>query len=154
MALAEWTGRVDTKASIALSTELALIAAVIAVLGSPLDLPRGDGEPVSSLLYGGGVVLILLGALLAIWAVMPRLGGPGDRTTRPHRNYVYFGALRHWDVRELPDALRGPDRLEVLSEQLVAMSRVVWRKHQLVRSSLVLSAAGLTSTATAVLVPV
>jgi hypothetical protein len=138
-ALADWTGKVDVKASIALSTELALVTAVVTALSSRFELIRPDGAFTLATLYLG-VGLLMSGAFLAIAAVIPRLG----RTGRPQRNFVYFGSLRHWQAEELQVALRETDPLEMLSVQLVAMSRIVWRKHLLVLCSLTVSALGLT----------
>jgi hypothetical protein len=138
-ALADWTGKVDVKASIALSTELALVTAVITALSSRFELIRPEGAFTLATLYLG-VGLLMSGAFLAIAAVVPRLG----RTGRPQRNFVYFGSLRHWQAEELQVALRETDPLEMLSVQLVAMSRIVWRKHLLVLCSLTVSALGLT----------
>ncbi|MEU9608888.1 Pycsar system effector family protein [Streptomyces sp. NPDC048057] len=143
--IVEVTARGDAKASIALSAELALAAVAVARLGSP---PHDETVLSQALLYAGAV-LLMLASLFALSAVVPRLPEP----VQPG-GLLYFGALRLWDARELPAALRGADALESLSEQLVAMSRIAWRKHRLVAHSLRISVLGLVCLGVAALIPV
>ncbi|MEU5979659.1 Pycsar system effector family protein [Streptomyces sp. NPDC047315] len=143
--VAEVTARGDAKASIALSAELALAAVAVARLGSP---PPHETALSKGLLYVGAV-LLMLASLFALSAVLPRLAAPV-----PPGELLYFGALRHWDARELPAALRDADALESLSEQLVTMSRIAWRKHRLVAHSLRVSVLGLLCLGVAALIPV
>lgn len=140
-ALVDWTGKGDVKASIALSTELA-VATAITALTTRGHWTSETGGVLVPVLVRGGTVLLLLGVLLALVAVVPRSGGAA-RNSHRNGNFIYFGALRHWDARELSIALRSADCLPVLSEQLVIMSRIAWRKHALVKYSLAIATTGL-----------
>jgi hypothetical protein len=140
-AVGNWTARVDTKASIALAIEAA-------VLGFVVTLATGDGELAdssgwTSALLLGGVCVLLLSVALSILVVFPQLRGRKSR--REHaQNFVYFGHLRHWNPTDLEARLAAtPVRLAQLSRQLVHMSRIAWRKHVWLQWSLSLLMAGL-----------
>jgi hypothetical protein len=94
--------------------------------------------------FGTGVFLLVCAIVLAGAAVFPQLN---RREARRHwrRNYVYFGHLRRWDPAELVSALEhgvGRRNREVLSTQLVALSKIVWRKHSFLQASMALVALG------------
>jgi hypothetical protein len=130
-----WTGKVDTKASIVLAIESA-------VFGFVVTLSRGGGEfdsleGSSQCWFGIGLGFLLLAVVLALLAVIPQLN---RRKTQQNwqTNTIYFGHLRHWEpqalARRLADAA---DHREQLAEQLVAMSKIAWRKHVWLQCSLV-----------------
>lgn len=139
--LAEWTGRADTKASTALSVELAVLAGGMALISSG----RGagpDGTVLSAVLMASGMVLVLLGVFLAVAALLPRSWKkPGDPAEA--ENFVYFGTLRRMPSEQVVTMLRDTDVLEVLSGQLVTMSHITWRKLVLVKYSLMVACSGL-----------
>ncbi|MFF2778514.1 Pycsar system effector family protein [Streptomyces sp. NPDC058052] len=139
--LAEWTGRADTKASTALSVELAVLAGGMALVSSG----RGtgpDGTALSAALMASGMVLVLLSVLLAAAALLPRSWkAPGDPAAT--ENFIYFGTLRSMPSDQVATMLRETDVLEVLSGQLVTMSHIAWRKLILVKYSLVAACSGL-----------
>ena len=139
-ALVDWTGKVDTKASFALALESAVIAAIISLTGSGRRLSGLSGFwPLLG--FWVGSLCLLLAALAAASVVAPRLRA--SATKKEWRdNYIYFGHLRHWSAPDLAKALTKRDLLPVLSRQLVAMSRVAWRKHRRVQASLVLAVIG------------
>ncbi|MFJ4617606.1 Pycsar system effector family protein [Streptomyces sp. NPDC088812] len=149
-ALADWTGKVDTKAAFALTVESAALA-LTAVLRSsshsgPGGAPRLDGLSAPALATVG-MGLLTVAALLAVLAVVPRLGDEGVPRSGP--GFVYFGDLRGLAPDELAQTLRTTDPLPVLSRQLVIMSKIAWRKHRCTQASLALAAAGLVTAALA-----
>ncbi|MFF3942090.1 Pycsar system effector family protein [Streptomyces phaeofaciens] len=139
-ALGEWTARVDTKASFALTLEAAALAAVTALAsGGGLGLRT---LPVVLLVVFVAGLLSLLGAICcAMLVVAPRTRGESTAAEAAD-NFVYFGHLRHWDPEGLRRALTTRDPLPMLSRQLVVMSRIAWRKHRWVELSFALSGLG------------
>lgn len=141
-ALADWTGKADTKASIALSIQSTVLALVGALATS------GSGAKVQSipgqvLLWTGGCIL-LCGALLAVVAIAPNLGlerrGPG-----PEDDYLFFGHLRHFKPEVLEAALKSDSTLSALSRQIVVMSQIAWIKHRRVQFSFIFAVIGCAS---------
>jgi hypothetical protein len=128
-ALGDWTGRVDVKASIVLSLEVAVFGFVVAMArpGGPWSLPVGS----ASGLFGAGVGVLLIAALLAAAVVFPQLRGRQAKAEW-RTNYVYFGHLRRWDPTELATTIGQVDdevELTLIGRQLVRMSEIAWRKH-------------------------
>jgi hypothetical protein len=149
-ALDSWTGKVDTKASIALAIEAAIFGFVV-------TLSR-NGERFASLhgarsdWYHVGLALLLLSVAMSLAVVVPQLNRSASRKSW-RSNMIYFGHLRHWKPEELARALR-EERLDEaqLARQLVAMSKIAWRKHACLQWSvagLVLGAACLIGVAIA-----
>jgi hypothetical protein len=139
-ALDSWTGKVDTKASIALAIEIAVLGFVVAQADPEKrfhDLSGGNLH-----WYRAAIVLMLLAVLLSLFVVTPQLNRRRSRREW-RRNTIFFGHLRHWDPQELAAKLR-EDRLqeEQLARQLVAMSKIAWRKHASLQWSLVTFALG------------
>jgi hypothetical protein len=134
------TGRVDTKASIILTLETALLLA-----GFAAEAPHrlvGNLSGRFALVAYIGIVLLILAVVLAALAVIPWLGL--ERTNRRDyvRNAVYFGHLRHWyrDQQRLADYLRRLDhdeQLEQLAREIATLGRLNWRKHRLLQLSMV-----------------
>ncbi|MFD3308184.1 Pycsar system effector family protein [Streptomyces sp. NPDC058694] len=138
-ALADLTGKTDTKAAFALSIESVALGAAFA-LSKNTSFGDVSGSLPSSLLWLGAV-LLALAALLSMWAVLPRMKPSGnDRGGRS--NIVYFGDLRRREPRQLTEALRTTDPLPDLGRQLVVMSQIVWRKQHLVQFSFATAAVG------------
>ncbi|MFB7010269.1 MULTISPECIES: Pycsar system effector family protein [unclassified Streptomyces] len=138
-ALADSTGKADTKASIALSLQ----STVLALLGVLATSGHGMGSrsvTSQALLWAGGCIL-LCGALLAAAAVTPNLRlerkGPG-----PDDDYLFFGHLRHFEPEALEAALRSGSALSALSRQIIVMSEIAWTKHRRVQLSLLLAVMG------------
>lgn len=136
--LTEVTGRVDSKASFALTIESAALGAIVALSGAGVHLGRLSGL-IPSATFWLGVVTLGAAAIAAVSVVIPR--GEGGLHTGP-TNFVYYGQLRHWTADRLATQLADADLLPVLSWQLVEMSRIVWVKHRRVRQSLVLAVLG------------
>lgn len=137
-ALTEVTGRVDSKASFALTIESAALGAIVALSGTGTALGRTSGG-LPATAFWLGVAVLALAAVAAVSVVVPR--GEGKRPSDPP-NYVYYGQLRHWTPDRLADELRDTDLLPVLSRQLVEMSRIIWVKDRRVRQSLLLAVVG------------
>ncbi|WP_083275531.1 Pycsar system effector family protein [Pseudonocardia sp. HH130630-07] len=141
-AISDWTGKVDTKASFALTLEAAGLSAIVL-----LTRPQQPLSQISSQLglatFWLGCILLFSAALAAIAVVMPRIRS--DRTAQEWPdNYIYFGHLRHWSSDALADRLQSSkdDILPILSRQLVNMSKIAWRKHRIVQVSLALAMLG------------
>lgn len=136
----DWTGKVDSKASFALVIESALLVGIVAqsrkdgLLGH-LNTHAERGW------FWVGVIVLIFAVLCVITVVAPRLRGwwVGDEW---RQNYIYFGHLRHWKEADLADALKGGDILPVLSRQLINMSKVAWRKHRRLQTSLAATVLG------------
>ncbi|WP_405743442.1 DUF5706 domain-containing protein [Streptomyces sp. NBC_01525] len=138
-ALVDWTGKADTKASIALSVQ----STVLALVGVLATSGHGTGVrsvPSQVLLWVGGGIL-LVGAVLAAAAVAPNLRLE-RRGPDPDDDYLYFGHLRHFEPEALEAALRSGTALSALSRQIVVMSEIAWTKHRRVQLSFVLAVMG------------
>jgi hypothetical protein len=137
--LVDWTGKVDTKASFALTVESGILVAVTALSGSGRRLGRIDGCALWAFYIG--VAALAIGALFAISVVSPNLR-KAKVTPESQDNFVFFGHVRHWDPAELETALRERDSLPVLARQLVVMSEIAWKKHERVKKSFALAVFG------------
>jgi hypothetical protein len=136
-ALDSWTAKVDTKASIALAIESAAFGFVVTLSAKEEVLASLHGW--RHVLYAGGLGLMLFAVVLALSVVMPQLNR--RRAAREWQdNMVYFGHLRHWDAAQLAERLgdaNAPEYEAQLARQLVAMSKIAWRKHAWLQWSLV-----------------
>ena len=135
-ALTDWTGKVDNKASFALTIESAAIGVVIALSGSGSVLGGLEGGDLC--LYRVGVAMLATSIVLAASAVIPRTRWRASREEWS-QNFVYFGHLRHWPHDELVNALQNADIMPVMAQQLVVMSEIAWKKHVAVQASLVVA---------------
>ncbi|MDJ0004861.1 DUF5706 domain-containing protein [Rhodococcus fascians] len=143
-ALVDWTGKVDTKASFALTIETALLAGVVTLSGPGRVF--GDLHGWSAAWYGLGVFLLVVGVVCAVWVVRPRLRSaqlPGEAA----EDFIYFGHLRRLTADTVQERLDEAPLLPVLSRQLVQMSKTAWTKHRLVQWSMSVSPAGVTALA-------
>lgn len=78
--------------------------------------------------------LILIGALFAVTAVIPRLKSD-DVKDKALDNYIYFGHAQHWEATDLEVALKEREILPVISRQIVVMADIAWQKHRWVQRS-------------------
>ena len=138
-ALADWIGKVDAKASYALTIESGALAGVIALAepGDRLSMSRAG-----TVTFITGVVLLGAGALTAICVVMPRLTSQKTLHHESPSNYVYFGHLRLWSPDDLEAILRNDCILPALCRAVIVMSDCAWKKYRLMQLSLILSAMG------------
>jgi hypothetical protein len=139
-ALSDWTGKVDAKASFALTIESAALAVIVGLSGADHRFGnlRGFWQNAP---FWGGVFLLGLSALAAVSVVAPRIRA---NSVEPEwaDNFIYFGHLKFWQPDQLEQALKDTDPLPALSRQLVVMSRIAWTKHRRVQVSLWLAIAG------------
>lgn len=132
-ALDTWTGKVDSKASISLAIEIAVIGFVITL--STKDGPLVGLTGSDLCFYRIALGFLVLSVLLSMLAVVPQLNRRQAKKNW-RSGMVYFGHLRHWDPKELEKALEAPAKRQ-LADQLVAMSRIAWRKHAWLQWSLI-----------------
>ncbi|MGP3687153.1 Pycsar system effector family protein [Streptomyces sp. IBSNAI002] len=140
-ALGEWTARVDAKASFALTLESAALAGIVALSDKNRLFANLTGFGVRGPLWAG-ILLILAAAVLAILVVVPRLRPREALKAEFDQNFIYFGHLQFWEPTALADRLQQQDMLPALSNQLVNMSKITWRKHRFVQLSFVLAGLG------------
>jgi Family of unknown function (DUF5706) len=146
--LADWTGRIDAKASFALTIESVVLAGVGASAGTAHGFGGISGWWAHSALWIGAGVLVFA-AFAAVTVVLPR---EGARQAGPPGldDYLFYGHLRLWVPQDLAERLAHADPLPALATQLVAMSDIAWVKHRRVRQSLILAMAGVALLALAV----
>jgi Family of unknown function (DUF5706) len=136
-ALMDWSSKVDAKATIVLGLESAVVTTFTALSGG-WSAPTA-GPP--ALYHWAGIGLLVLSVAASVLVVFPRL----DSLVSGRQwegGFVYFGHLRCWEATDLTDALLGGEVLPVLAQQLIAISRICWRKHRLVQLSITLACAG------------
>ncbi|MFF8966037.1 Pycsar system effector family protein [Streptomyces globisporus] len=135
-----WTEKADGKAAFVFGLATAALTA-FATLSAGL-LPPDDRAPDARLLCSwAGVALLLSSSAVSLCVVLPQLDHAVSRT-RWRSGFVYFGHLRHWDPDDLTQALLTREPLPVLSQQIVDMSRICYRKYRLVQVSIALASAG------------
>ncbi|NVK77299.1 hypothetical protein HG542_06445 [Streptomyces morookaense] len=138
--LSDWIGRIDSKASFALSIESAALAGVAALTSRGHCFAHLSGFWA----VGGfwlGVVLLGLAAVVAVTVVTPRSQAGGEPVSSSG-DFIFYGHLRHWSPENLAVRLADDDLLPALSRQLVTISRIAWVKHRRVQQSLLLAVAG------------
>lgn len=129
-ALVDWIGKVDSKASFALTIESAMMAGVITF--DPNDLESGY----SLVPFWLGVAALACALVACAWVVMPRIREK-DIEKEWGVNTIFFGHLKFWkDHESLQESLRTQDILPMLARQLEVMSGIAWMKHILLRRSL------------------
>ncbi|MFI7431709.1 Pycsar system effector family protein [Micromonospora sp. NPDC049836] len=139
-ALVDWTGKVDTKASFALTIESAVLAGAVGLSNSGSRFGNLQGVlPLATFWFG--VAFLAASVVLSVLVVMPRTRNKNIPTEWPS-NFIYFGHLQHWSPEPLERALRELDPLPMLSRQLVVMSRIACVKHRRVQESLGLALLG------------
>ncbi len=141
-AITDWTAKVDTKAAIVLSLGGLLLGFLVTLSGHGRILSGLHGWTLA--LERAGLSISILGVLLASLVVAPRLNRRQARSTW-RENLVYFGHLRYWDPRDLADKLRSlndDQQITILAAQLVATSKIAWRKHRLLQLSMLCLIAG------------
>lgn len=138
-ALIDWTGKVDTKASFALTIESAVLVGVVTLSGNDRILSDLSGWAV--VWYVAGICSLIASVLCAAWVVRPRLRG-ANLTPESQSNFIYFGHLRQLQPDAVRNHLENTPLLPVLSKQLVEMSKIAWLKHRLVQTSMTIAPFG------------
>jgi len=151
-ALESWTGRADLKASILLAFQGGAFIFGITFWDA---LIKDVVSPWLQVALGATGLLVLAMVSTAI-VIVPVLGPRRRLRADQPRSLVYFGHLRLWEPEELAQAMRNltvREETEMLSAQLIAMSRLTWRKHRLIQISVVLTVLALVLMTTAAITP-
>jgi hypothetical protein len=136
-----WTARADVKASVLLAFQAG--AFVFGYSARELVLPLERAW------LGIGAVaigMLLLAVTASAVAVVPVLGSPWRHRRERPRHIVYFGHLRLWRAPDLATKLTRVtvrEQADMLALQLVALSRLNWRKHRLLQASVGLTVSSL-----------
>lgn len=139
-AMVDWTGKVDTKAAFAFALESAGIGLVINLSAKDRIFATLTGPWQNIAYYLGGIALVLAAAC-AMWVVIPRLRMWHVAKEWPD-NFIYFGHVMFWEPAALMQKIKDTELLPVLSKQLVGMSKIAWRKHMLVKMSMIFASIG------------
>jgi Pycsar effector protein len=135
-AITDWTAKVDTKAAIVLSLGGVVLGFFVTLSGHGRILSGLHGW--SLVLERIGLSITILGVLLASLVVAPRLNRREARSAW-RENIIYFGHLRFWNSQDLADklqSLNADQQTSILATQLVATSKIAWRKHRLLQFSM------------------
>lgn len=136
----EWTGKVDAKAGFILSLDTAAIATGVALSADGMVF-QGIADNWTRIPYGFSLLLFIVAALLAAWAVVPALRS-GNLKREAELDFIYFGHARLWKADELAEALGERETLPVVTRQVVRMAEIAWNKHRRVVWSTWLTALG------------
>lgn len=137
-----WTSKVDTKASVFFTVNLAGLAAVLAF--------RTQKDGLLATLTGWrhgfadlGILLCGIAVVVAGVAIFPLLGPVREHQTR--RDAIYFGHLRHRSPTNLAQqlvSLTEREQIEQVSRQLVVMAKGNWTKHRCLQLALLTALVG------------
>lgn len=139
-AIVDWTGKVDTKAAFAFALESAGIGLVINLTARDRIFAALTGPLQNFTYYAGGLALVLAAAC-AMWVVIPRLRMWHVAKEWPD-NFIYFGHVQFWEADKLAQKIRDTELLPVLTKQMIGMSKIAWRKHLLVKLSMIFASIG------------
>lgn len=142
----QWAARVDTKATIVLTVEAAVVAAVVTALSSA-GISSVPGWRISVLWTG--TALSAVAVLIAFLVIMPRLG---RRDTASESSFLYFGGLRHWESRRLVarlDVMSDEEQIAQLGAQLTYLAAINWQKYRLLQAGIGAAVLGMTLLAVA-----
>lgn len=139
-AQAEWTGKVDAKASFAFAIESAIIATTVALSANGRLYSNLNGW-LSGAFFWLGILSLLAGAFFALVVVRPRLKADAVKKMADD-NFIYFGHAQYWEIDDLAKALRERDILPVITRQIVVMADIAWQKHRWVQLSMTLGGVG------------
>ena len=151
-AIADWTGKVDSKAAFTLTLESATMAAVVTLSGGGRALSDLAGW--RTVFYVTGTALLAIAIVCAGWAVIPRLRRVGNlKAEAGAGNFIYFGHLRHLEPDDIADFITRTDLLPILALQLKNTSDIAWKKHRRVQLSMGMAVVGVAAVAAAGLWP-
>ena len=137
-----WISQVDAKSAAALAIEAAALGFALVLITNSDTL--GQLTTFSRWILGAGLALLFGSVMLSMLVLMPRIKMREKKPSRP--GYLYFGHLRHWEKEELAQTLaRNQVSDGQIAAQVIALSRVAWRKHVLFQWSLYLLFAGITA---------
>jgi hypothetical protein len=131
------TARADAKASVLLAFQAGLF-----ILGfSARELLQPLDRWWLALAWAAAGML-LLAIMAAAVVVLPVLGSRWRHRREHPRHIVYFGHLRLWRAPDLATKLTrltAREQADMLALQIVALSRLNWRKHRLLQLSVMLT---------------
>lgn len=136
-----WTAKVDGKASLLLALQGGALFAIASGHQKDGFLAKLTGWHLAVVIAAS--IGLVVGIVSTIAAVIPQLGHAKKHRAEYRGHLVYFGHLRHWEPSELAAKLArvtGADELRMLGFQLQRMSEINWRKHQMLRVGLLLTA--------------
>ncbi|TSD93462.1 hypothetical protein FOV72_19575 [Gordonia rubripertincta] len=140
-ALADWTGKVETKASFTLSIETALMVGIVTLYSSGRALSELEGP--RSITAGVGVTLLAIAMLFAVGVVIPQLRSNQKlKEEAAAGNFIYFGHLRHLEPEAIGNLINNSEILPILAHQHRRMAEIAWTKHRCVQVSMVLAVLG------------
>lgn len=135
------SAKADAKASILLAFQGGGL--ILAATSTDVIAPVGG---VPAYVTACGVAMIIAAMLLAALAIAPSLGSSSCHTADRRDEWIYFGHVRQWDSTGLAarmGRLSEQDQVRALAAQLVAISRITWRKHRLLQGSVALTLAAI-----------
>lgn len=134
-----WISQVDAKSAAALAIEAASLGFALVLVTNADTLAQLT--PFARWLVGAGLALLFGSVMLSMLVLMPRIKLRERTPARP--GYLYFGHLRHWKKGDLAETLaRNHVSDGQIAEQVIALSKIAWRKHVLFQWSLYLLFAG------------
>ena len=135
------------KATVVLTVEAAVLAAVVATLGDAAFARSILGLRLTVVLLG--ITASAVAAAAAFLVVIPQLG---PRASSGESHFLYFGHLHRWDADRLAEqltALTSEQEITQLAAQLTVLGRINQRKYRLLRVSVVSALIGATLLVTA-----
>lgn len=139
-ALVDWTGKVDAKASFSFTLQSAGLGVVVALSADGRMFGALEG-PWQNVAYAAACISLILGAGFSMLVVIPRLRMFHVKKEW-QENFIYFGHVKFWKAEDLREKIRDADMLTVVSNQMIRMSAIAWRKHILVKISMSLASIG------------
>lgn len=134
-----WIERADVKASIILALEAAILGFVVVLSANHQVLSALHG--LKRAVDVAADALLLLSVLTSLSAITPHLGRTKAATQT--KGIIYFGQLRHLAPQELGRAFRESHPTnEDVSEQVVILAAVSWRKHVKLQYSIIMLVTG------------
>lgn len=124
-----WIEKADFKASLFLPMQLGILTILGAAL---LSNRRPHLNLIVEICVALGMLVVGVAIALTTLVVIPRLGSDAQEKI----DLIYFGHLRNLDAATIKARLADLDddgALSALSRQLSVLSKVNWRKHQLIR---------------------
>lgn len=133
-----WIEKADFKASLLLPVQFGILTILGAVL---LSNRRPHMNVLVQICVVIGMHIVGIAIVLTTLVVMPKLGGDAVEPS----DLIHFGHLRKLDGATIKTRLADlvdDDELSALSRQLSVLSKLNWKKHQLVRWGITATSVG------------
>jgi hypothetical protein len=144
----------SARADVKVSIMLAFQGSAFVLVATSRIIAVGPAQRLPSVAITAVLVLLLSAIAAGVAAIAPTLGSRREHRQNYRHHYLYFGHLRHWDRAALAARLpsTNPDgEIEMLAPQLIAISRLTWRKHRLLQVSIAMTLVALSTLTLAVL---